>query len=786
MFRRLRTKLLILYGGVFSLALLFLGLTAQFAIIAYAKQNVQNEMGAATSVFTRLWSQKSDAITTNAELLSRDFGFKSALANGDVPTLVSAFDNLQSRVQADEGLIVSSDGAVLAGAESPIASDIAAILIDTQPTEARTGIVTVKGQAWSTVIAPVLAPDPMGWVVFASRVDRAQMKGLETLSSIPLDAAILSPDAKGVWRSTSGDLSDDAIRDLSAFAVQQKARTRAEIVSGTKGQIIAVGTALPSLNDGEPSLLLLSYPLNKALGSYQNLLFVLMGLGVVTLCVVILASLFLARTLTRPILRLNRAAEKLKAGETELVTLNSRDEIADLAAAFNEMAVSINEREQRILHMARHDLTTDLPNRAALEERAGLLTLDGGQPLIYAIGVERFSHIRSIWGVKTSNGVINALADLLHGLNPDALIGRLGPDVIGMVIANPQGGFAFDLAPDFATTIAQILDARVPIDDQMVDIGVVIGYDTAPSVGQTAAEYIEKALIALDQARTAKLKTAAFDPKTYDELADNVLLTDQLHSALDNEELMVFYQPKYDYRLGRVTAAEALVRWNHATRGMVSPQRFVLLAEETGFIRDLTLLVLKHTLRDQARLKALGLDIAMSVNYSGRLLTDREYTERTLAICAQAAGQVCLEITETAVIEDPTVGLAAIERFVAAGIEVSLDDFGTGLSSLSYLKMIPAQELKIDRSFIMEMEKGQRERLLVASTINLAHGLGMKVTAEGVEDDTALALLAGMGCDMAQGYGIARPMPVDALEIWLREREATPVVAEEMPQATQR
>ncbi|MDC7682610.1 EAL domain-containing protein [Asticcacaulis sp. BYS171W] len=774
MFRNLRTKLLILYGGVFSLALLFLGLAAQFAIIAYAKQNVQNEMGAATSVFTRLWSQKSEAIKTNAELLARDFGFKSALANGDLPTVASAFDNLRSRVQADEGLIVAVDGTVLAGAQSPIAANIAAIVMDAQPIEARTGIITVNGQAYSTVIAPVLAPDPMGWVVFALRVDRAQMKGLETLSSIPLDAAIISPDAKGIWRSTSGDLSVEAIRDLSGFAAHQKQHTRAEIVPGTQGQIIAVATALPGLNEAQPSLLLLSYPLNKALSSYQTLLFILMGLGGLTLCAVILASLFLARTLTRPILMLNHAAEKLKAGETELVTLHSKDEIADLAATFNAMAVSIHEREQRILHMARHDLTTDLPNRAALEDRIGALTDEGGRPLIYAIGVERFSHIRSIWGMKTSNGVINALSDLLRDLDPDALIGRLGPDVIGMVLPRPEDTFQFDLAPDFAATLVQKLDARVSIDDQMVDIGVVIGYDPVPQTGQTAAEYIEKALIALDQARTAKVKTAAFDPKTYDELADNVLLTDELHSALDNEDLMTFYQPKYDYRLGRVTAAEALVRWDHATRGMVSPQRFVLLAEETGFIRDLTLLVLKNTLRDQAYLKSLGFDIAMSVNYSGRLLTDRDYTEQTLAICAQATGKLCLEITETAVIEDPTVGLAAIERFVAAGIEVSLDDFGTGLSSLSYLKMIPAQELKIDRSFIMEMEKGQRERLLVAATINLAHGLGMKVTAEGVEDDTALALLAGMGCDMAQGYGIARPMPIDALEVWLRACEAQP------------
>lgn len=762
-----------MYGGLFSAVLLVLAIACYFAIIEYAKATVQREMSASTSVFTRLWTLKSDALTTNAVLLSRDFGFKSALAGGDSATVDSAFENLKGRVGADEGVIIAADGSALSGATATIAKDTGDILMTTYPYDPVSGIITVKGTAYSTVIAPVLAPDPMGWVVFASRLDAEEMTGLEDLSSIPLEAEILTRDADKRWHSATGGTA----ANLDAFIEAQIEGEGARIIRSPKGKLIAVAAALPALDEARPSVLMLSYPLDKALAAYQPLLLILLGLGLAALVVIAVASLFLARALTKPMLALRHAAGRLQAGQAELVEVTTRDEMADLGQAFNAMALSIKEREQRILHMAKHDITTDLPNRSAFEDHLEAMLAGGDQPLIYAIGIDRHSHIRSVWGVKAANGVMATLAELLKDTCREGYVARLGADVLGMAIPTKDQAGIIDVAPDFAVTLGYILDARVAIEAQVIEVSVSIGYD-AGTPDLTATERAERALIALDQGRAAKLKVAPFDPKTYDELADNLLLTDQLREALENEDMQVYYQPKYDYRTQTVTAAEALVRWDHKERGMVSPQRFVLLAEETGYIRDLTRQVLARSIADQARLKAEGFDLTISVNYSGRLLGDRDYTEKTLALCAKAVGRICLEITETAVIEDPKLGLAAIERFVAAGVEISIDDFGTGLSSLSYLKMIPAQELKIDRSFVIEMEKGNRERLLVRSTIDLAHGLGMKVTAEGVEGDAITAMLAGMGCDMAQGYGIGRPMAYGALSDYLRERiVAEPVVA---------
>jgi EAL domain-containing protein (putative c-di-GMP-specific phosphodiesterase class I) len=221
-----------------------------------------------------------------------------------------------------------------------------------------------------------------------------------------------------------------------------------------------------------------------------------------------------------------------------------------------------------------------------------------------------------------------------------------------------------------------------------------------------------------------------------------------------------------------VSSCEALIRWRHPQHGMIPPDRFIPMAEETGHIRALTDWVLRKAITEQAILKGAGLDLAIAVNISGRLLGDAEFADFAIAEAVRAEGRLIFEITETAVIENPHTALAMIDRFAEAGISVSIDDFGTGLSSLAYLKRIRGHELKIDKSLIEDVTESQRDALIIRSTIDLAHSLGLKVTAEGVETDAAFALLAGMGCDYIQGYLIAKPMPVLDLVDAFRDGEA--------------
>jgi EAL domain-containing protein (putative c-di-GMP-specific phosphodiesterase class I) len=239
--------------------------------------------------------------------------------------------------------------------------------------------------------------------------------------------------------------------------------------------------------------------------------------------------------------------------------------------------------------------------------------------------------------------------------------------------------------------------------------------------------------------------------------------------AIDAGGLAVAYQPKFDLRSRTITGVEALVRWPNYRGGPLGPDIFVPMAEETGHIQALTEWVLRQAVADHAALTRAGHDITMSVNLSGRLLHDQDFAERVLAIIGAAADRFCLEVTETAAMENPELAMRSLGQYRAAGVSVAIDDYGSGLSSLAYLKDLPATELKIDKAFVLDVSDSQRDSLLVRSTIDLGHSLGMRVTAEGVETATALSLLALMGCDSAQGYFIARPMPLPDLVDFLQQ-----------------
>ena len=765
-FKRLSTKLTVMFGGLFSVALLVIALACYMAVVSYARTSVQKELQASASVYKRIWTDKSDSLLTNAALLSRDFGFKSALATKDNATVASAFDNLQARLNSQIGLILGPDGNPVVGNTDSLGQTVADALRDKGDSDAQsgpqTGIIAIDSHPYQIVAAPVMAPDRLGWVVFGSRLDEAEMKNLQGLSSIPIRASILTQSRGGLWQGPLDQTREFKPSSLSFFIDQSLVTHAASMIGSTHGTVIAVATPLPNLDNQQKSVLLLSYPLSMALKAYQPLLTVLLSIGMFGLSMVVLASLYLARSLTRPIMALKDAAFALRDGKPGQVKITTQDEMADLASAFNDMAVSIEDRERDITRLAKTDIATDLPNRSAFEDHIALLREKGGDTgmVVICIGIDRYTHIRAVWGVAYAHTLVSRLQEILARIFDKAFIARLSADTLGLVLSPCDA----DQAVPLARAIAARLDKRIRVtEDQSLDVMVSQGIYHIAAGRPTPDEMIERALIALDQARAGKTRIALFDPRIYSELADTLLLTDQLYAALASHALTVYYQPKYNYREGRITSAEALVRWNHPERGFVSPQRFVGIAEETGAIRDLTLQVLEHCLTDQARLKAAGFDLDISINYSGRLLSDEAFNARTLAMCDTAAGKICLEITETAVIEDPKNGLAAINTFVDHNLEISIDDFGTGLSSLAYLKQIPAHELKIDRSFIMEIESGKRDALLVRSTIDLAHGLGMKVTAEGVETAASFTLLQAMGCDLAQGYGIARPMPFDSL-----------------------
>ena len=765
MFTRLRTRLTVLYVALFGATLLVVSVSIYAAINQAAQRQVRGELTATGTVFDRVWSLRSDRLREGAALLSRDFGFREAVATHDAPTIVSAMENLKARFGIDAAFIVTADGHMIGEDAQALAADGPGLEKALDNAEDPSGVVMLGGAPYQVVASPVMSPDQIGWLVFAVRLDRGEMTALEKLSSIPLSAAVLNRDSKG-WRQDGRVDARDraALSGLIDRATAQKLTT-AQSIDEAGGTSLALVKPLPSLTRTAPSVLVLRYPLALALRPYQLMLLIVGLGGLAGLAVVGWGSWVLARGITRPITALDEAAHRLQRGEEAQVEIETDDEIGRLAGSFNTMATEIRDRERRITHLALHDGETGLPNRLALERVVEALSdLPEGQVFVGALGLARFDHLRGAIGYALAAQAVQMIGARLAGLAPASGVARVASDVLGFVLVAADAAAAED---DAARLMAE-LEAPLRVGGDVIDVTLNLGLaPTERGAGPGAA--IERANIALDQARGGKKKVAFFDAVAYGDPATNLSLMSGMLRALEDGAIELFYQPKFDMRQGKVTGVEALSRWRHPARGMLPPDLFIPMAEETGHIRTLTEWVFRRAIDVQRTLAEAGHVVDMSVNVSGRTLGEPDFADFALAEAERAVGGLTIEVTETAVIENPEVALAMLNRFAAAGISISIDDFGTGLSSLAYLKQIHGQELKIDKSLVEGVTESQRDALIVRSTIDLAHSLGLKVTAEGVETNDCYSLLSAMGCDLAQGYLIAKPMPLKDLVAFLSD-----------------
>ncbi|MEG3085319.1 EAL domain-containing protein [Sphingomonas sp. PB2P12] len=287
-------------------------------------------------------------------------------------------------------------------------------------------------------------------------------------------------------------------------------------------------------------------------------------------------------------------------------------------------------------------------------------------------------------------------------------------------------------------------------------------------------EEAERALVEARTEHTAIARDVTGNPAAIDRLE----LACDLSRAIECEELFLQYQPKVHLRRQKITSVEALIRWNHPTRGLVLPNDFIPLAEESHDIVALTLWTIRRAIRDQAVLAAHGHDLRIFINIAGALLADRHFVNTACGLVEASGAQLGFEITETSVIRDPESAIANLNVFAGIGIVIAIDDYGAGLSSLAYLKQLPARELKIDKLFVTQLTSSNRDPLIVRSTIDLAHALEMEVVAEGVETQAAMALLSVMGCDMIQGFLISRPINLEALVHFLNDGKYQAIAAD--------
>ena len=428
-----------------------------------------------------------------------------------------------------------------------------------------------------------------------------------------------------------------------------------------------------------------------------------------------------------------------------------------------ELADQLRRQVAENEHRALHDALTDLPNRRLFAQRIA----EVDRPVaVLMLDLDGFKEVNDALGHATGDVLLRLVAQRLVAVLPDArCVARTGGDefVIALDVDAVEAG------AETGVRVREALFAPFALPDMTLSIDASIG--VAFGDGTTAAgELLKQADVAMYDAKTSRAGVRVYDADRDRSSPERLLLPNELREAIARGGLTVHYQPKVTLSSEAVEGFEALVRWQHPTRGMVPPDEFIPMAEHTGLIADLTYVVLDAALAECRRWRDTGQDVSVAVNLSPRVLHDERFVERLATALAEAevpSSALTLEITESALMADPSRGEVVLSLLADMGVTLSVDDLGTGYSSLAHLKRLPVHEVKIDRSFVMGMDGDSDDAAIVEAVVALGHRMGKRVVAEGVENDEIYRRLRGMGCDVAQGYGISRPMPAEDAYAWL-------------------
>ncbi|MBC7378745.1 MAG: EAL domain-containing protein, partial [Burkholderiaceae bacterium] len=498
------------------------------------------------------------------------------------------------------------------------------------------------------------------------------------------------------------------------------------------------------------------------------------GLGVVLFAI---GSVFAARRVTTPLRSLVHATETLGRGQYDVPMQHTdrHDEIGGLAKAFDAMRINIRAQQNEIRTLAYWDRLTGLPNRArfreAVQEQIQMASADSAQPAksmaILMLDIDRFKHVNDVLGYSFGDQLLIAVAKRLtqQDMRAGDMVARLGGDEFAVMLT----GSSAEVAVAVAQRIAKSFELPLAFEEQTVDMSASMGIACFPQHAQDVDALLSRAEVAMYAAKSRTTLMQVYDASLDSSSTETLSMLSELRNAVAQGELRLFLQPKISLATGHVVAAEALVRWQHPQRGLVPPLEFIPFAEQTGFVRQLTMWMFEESARITQTLADLGAGFKLAINLSTRDLLDLEFPARLDAVLAKyalPASAFCLEITESAIMDDPQRAQSTLNLLSQRGFKLSIDDFGTGYSSLAYLKSLPVDELKIDKSFVMNMETDEDDAKIVRSTVDLAHNLGLTVVAEGVENALIWDKLKALHCDEAQGYFMSKPIAAHTFAAW--------------------
>lgn len=470
----------------------------------------------------------------------------------------------------------------------------------------------------------------------------------------------------------------------------------------------------------------------------------------------------------------DRAVQAMKAGAHDYILKdNMRRLVPAVDRELREARIRQERKrgEQMIRHLAFYDSLTNLPNRTLfrnhVQESIQSATQEKRRMALLLMDLQRFKEVNDTLGHQRGDQLLQQVgARLRHVIFRNDIVARLGGDEFGILLLNVSGMGDIEF---IARKIRDVLEMPIVIDDVPIVVEASLGAVLVPEHGTDADALLQHADVAMYHAKHTGSGFAFYDPAQDPHNPRRLALMGELRQAIEHGQLQLHYQPKVDLKTGKMTGMEALVRWQHPKNGTVFPDQFIAPAENTGLIKPLTQWVLSTALRQCSEL-LLNDDIGhLAINLSVRSLHDLRFPNLVgdlLKETGAAPEKLMLEITESAFIVDLQRTVETLAVLNHMGIAISIDDFGTGFSSLNYIKKLPVNEIKIDKSFVIDMNTNESDLSIVQSIIDLGHNLGLKVVAEGVEDKTTLDSLTALGCDACQGFYISHPLPFEQLKSW--------------------
>ncbi|KQP20316.1 bifunctional diguanylate cyclase/phosphodiesterase [Pseudorhodoferax sp. Leaf265] len=745
--------LLVVQAAVFSVV--------RIAIEQSARRQVAQELRVGERVWLRLLEQNAQKLNQGATLLAADYGFRAAVGSADLDTIASALENHGARIGATATALLDTQFQLRAVAEGQDAAALHPVLasplraLAEDPHAYR--IALVGGDAFQFVLVPMRAPVVVGWVLMGFPLNHKLLEDMRGLSDVQL--ALFGRPPGQPPRVLATTLGPAALQ-----ALQQAGGQPTELpVAGDV--LLARPVELDTSADTAVYTVLLR-SVNEVMAPFHQAQVALAWITALGVLLFGAGSVVTARRVTTPLRALVAAAGELGRGRYDqpLQHTERRDEIGGLARAFDTMRVDIAAQQAEVRRLAYWDRQTGLPNRArfreAVEQEIARRSAEANPRSlsVLMLDLDRFKHVNDVMGYAFGDQLLVAVARRLgqHGLRNGDMVARLGGDEFAMLLVDSDAG----IAQAVARRIAKGFEQPLALGEQTVDISAGLGIACWPDHAADTDTLLSRAEVAMYAAKAKTTVVQLYDAALDAGSVQTLSLLSELRRAVEHNELRLFMQPKLRLEDSTVVAAEALVRWQHPERGLVPPLDFIPFAEQTGFVSQLTLWVFDAAADLLAQIGPGTLRIA--VNLSTRDLLDVEFPARLDTILERhgvLATGFCLEITESAIMDDPQRAQAVLQRLSDRGFKLSIDDFGTGYSSLAYLKRLPVDELKIDKSFVMNMEKDEDDAKIVRSTVDLAHNLGLTVVAEGVENALIWRQLRALNCDEGQGYFMSKPMP---------------------------